>query len=245
MWRRIRTNRGVQVALGTTFAYYFKAVAYTTRFVVEPADIYARIEENLPLIMTFWHGQHFLTPFVMKPHHKAKVLISRHADAEINAIAAEKLGVGTIRGSGATSPRDFHRKGGVSATYALIDTLAEGINVAMTADVPKIARHVGKGVVVVARHSGRPIVPIAMATSNRITLKSWDKASLNLPFSRGAAVAAAPIWVPRDADDAAIEAARLLVQRRLEAATARAEALVGRGSAPALVDGKAPGEAAR
>jgi len=74
MWRRIRTNRGVQIALGTTFAYYFKMVAHTSRFVVEPADIYEKIEDNLPLIMTFWHGQHFLTPFVMKPHHKAKVL---------------------------------------------------------------------------------------------------------------------------------------------------------------------------
>jgi len=71
----------------------------------------------------------------------------------------------------------------------MIETLAEGINVAMTADVPKIARRVGKGVIAIARHSGRPIFPIAMATSNRITLKSWDKASLNLPFSRGAAVA--------------------------------------------------------
>ncbi len=239
MWRRIRTNRGVQIALGTTFAYYFKLVAHTSRFVVEPADIYEKIEDNLPLIMTFWHGQHFLTPFVMKPHHKAKVLISRHADAEINAIAAEKLGVGTIRGSGSTSPRDFHRKGGVSATYAMIDTLAEGINVAMTADVPKIARRVGKGVIVVARHSGRPIFPIAMATSNRIALKSWDKASLNLPFSRGAAVAGEPLWVPRDLDEAGMEAARLELQHRLETITARAEALVGR---PA---GAARGEAQR
>ncbi|MGU3493589.1 lysophospholipid acyltransferase family protein [Xanthobacteraceae bacterium A53D] len=240
MWRRIRTNRGAQVALGTAFAYYFKSVAHTTRFVVEPPDAYERIDANLPVIMTFWHGQHFLTPFIMKPHHKAKVLISRHADAEINAIAAEKLGVGTIRGSGATSPRDFHRKGGVSATYAMIDTLEQGINVAMTADVPKIARQVGKGVIVVARHSGRPIFPIAMATSNRIKLKSWDKAALNLPFSRGAAVVAEPVLVPRDIDDAGLEAARQLVQQRLEAATARAEALVGRGEAPALIYDRLP-----
>ncbi|OYX89398.1 MAG: hypothetical protein B7X99_05405 [Rhizobiales bacterium 17-65-6] len=229
MWRRVRTNRAFQLAAGNAFAGYFALVAHTTRFAVEPLDIYEQIDAHLPAIITFWHGQHFLTPFIMQPHHQAKVLISRHADAEINAIAAERLGVGTIRGSGSTSPRDFHRKGGVSATYALIDTLAQGINVAMTADVPKIARRAGLGVVTVARHSGRPIVPVAMATRNRIQLKSWDRASLNLPFGRGAAVAGAPIWVDRDVDEAGLQAARDLVQTRLEEVTARAEAMVGRG----------------
>lgn len=228
MWRRIRTNPAFQVAAGTTFASYFKLVARTTRFVIEPEDIFEAIDPSLPVIVTFWHGQHFLTPFAMKPHHKAKVLISRHADAEINAIAAEKLGVGTIRGSGATSRRDFHRKGAVSATYEMLDTLAQGVNVAMTADVPKIARKAGLGVVTIARYSGRPILPLAMATRNRITLKSWDRASLNLPFGPGAAVVGEPIFVPRDADEPALHAARDLVQQRLEAATARAEALVGR-----------------
>ncbi|MEP9352358.1 lysophospholipid acyltransferase family protein [Xanthobacter sp. KR7-65] len=225
MWRRLRTNRAFKVAAGTTFASYFKLVARTTDFIIEPPDIFETIDEHMPVIVTFWHGQHFLTPFAMKPHHKAKVLISRHADAEINAIAAEKLGVGTIRGSGATSRRDFHRKGAVSATYEMLDTLKEGINVAMTADVPKIARKVGLGVVTIARYSGRPIIPLAMATRNRITLKSWDRASLNLPLGRGAAVVGEPVYVARDVDEAGLHAARDLLQARLEAATARAEAL--------------------
>lgn len=227
MWRRVRTNRAFQVAAGTTFASYFKLVAKTTRFVVEPPDIFDTIDEKMPVIMTFWHGQHFLTPFAMRPHHKAKVLISRHADAEINAIAAEKLGVGTIRGSGATSARDFHRKGAVSATYQMLDALKEGVNVAMTADVPKIARKVGLGVVTIARYSGRPIIPLAMATRNRITLKSWDRASLNLPLGRGAAVVGEPVFVARDVDEAGLLAARDLLQSRLEAVTARAETLAG------------------
>ena len=52
----------------------------------------------MPLILAMWHGQHFLVPFVRKPEHPVKVLVSRHRDGEINAIAAERLGVGTIRG---------------------------------------------------------------------------------------------------------------------------------------------------
>ena len=55
----------------------------------------------MPAIFAFWHGQHFMTPFIKtKDSHRAKVLISRHRDGEFNAIAAERLGIGTIRGSG-------------------------------------------------------------------------------------------------------------------------------------------------
>jgi lysophospholipid acyltransferase (LPLAT)-like uncharacterized protein len=145
----------------------------------------------------------------------------------VNAIAAETLGVETIRGSGSTSRKDFHRKNGVGAMREMITALAEGINVALTADVPKISRVAGLGVVTLARYSGRPIYPIAIATSRRITAPSWDKASVDLPFGKGGAVAGEPIRVAPDADVDALEAARKLVQERLNEATSRAEAIAG------------------
>jgi lysophospholipid acyltransferase (LPLAT)-like uncharacterized protein len=83
---------------------------------------------------------------------------------------------------------------------------------------------------VLARYSGRPIYPIAIATNRRFAAKSWDKASIDLPFASGGAVAAEPVRVAMDADDAELEAARRLVQERLNAATARAEKLAGRAS---------------
>ena len=95
------------------------------------------------------------------------MLISRHRDGEINAIVAERLGVGTIRGSGAHDG-DFTRKGGVSAFKEMLDALEEGYSLALTADVPKVARVAGRGIVKLARMSGRPILPVAVATSRRI-----------------------------------------------------------------------------
>jgi lysophospholipid acyltransferase (LPLAT)-like uncharacterized protein len=173
----------------------------------------------------------------MKPHHEGKVMISRHADADINAITAEAFGVGTIRGSGAHG-RDFLRKGGISATKIAIDTLKSGVSVAMTADVPKISRVAGLGVVTVARYSGRPIYPIAIATRNRVLANSWDRASIHLPFGPAAMVVGERIDVDPKADDAALEDARRLVTSRLDEATARAEALVGRPSARSRSDGR-------
>ena len=76
----------------------------------------------------------------------------------------------------------------------------------MTADVPKVSRVAGLGIVKIAQMSGRPIYPVAMATRRRIVLDNWDRTTVNLPFGRGAGVAGAPIYVPRDADDATLEA---------------------------------------
>jgi lysophospholipid acyltransferase (LPLAT)-like uncharacterized protein len=227
LWKTVRVSRPFQIALGRTLAAYLKLVWNTSSVTIEPADLYDRVDREIPFILTFWHGQHFLMPFVMKPHHEAKVMISRHADADINAITAEAFGVGTIRGSGAHG-RDFIRKGGISATKLAIDTLKSGVNVAMTADVPKISRVAGLGVVSVAKYSGRPIFPIAIATRNRSLANSWDRASIHLPFGPLAMVVGDGVHVAPDADDAALDAARLLVQERLNAVTARAEELVGR-----------------
>ncbi len=233
MWRKIRTSEGFRRLLGRSVASYLKFVWNTQRVTVEPADLYDWIDSELPLIFTFWHGQHFLTPFVPKSHHKAKVMISRSYDADINAIAAEALGVGTIRGSG-THRKNFHQKGGVAATRQMIEALEQGVNVAMTADVPKISRRAGLGVVSIAKHSGRPVYPAAIATSNRIIMKrSWDKSSLHLPFGRAALVVEEPVKVANDADDAALERARAEIEEKLNRATQRAEALVGRTRTPA------------
>jgi lysophospholipid acyltransferase (LPLAT)-like uncharacterized protein len=105
---------------------------------------------------------------------------------------------------------------------ALVRTLEEGVNVAMTADVPKVARVAGRGIVKVAQVSGRPIVPVAISTQRRVVLDNWDRTTINLPFGRGALVIGAPIYVPRDADEETQELARRAVEEALNAATGRA-----------------------
>jgi Domain of unknown function (DUF374) len=66
----------------------------TSRFTMEPAGPHRLYKREQPLAM--WHGQHFMLPFLRRGF-PFKVLISRHIDGEINAIAAEWLGVSTVR----------------------------------------------------------------------------------------------------------------------------------------------------
>ena len=216
-----------QQAIGFLAAEFLRLVWLTNRFSLQPPDVYAIVEPQMPLILAFWHGQHFMTPFARKPEHRAKVLVSRHRDGEFNAIAAARLGVGTVRGSGDHGSA-FHRKGGVGAFKEMVRVLEEGINMALTADVPKRSRVAGLGIIMLARESGRPIVPCAMATSRFLRLRNWDRTTINLPFGRGALVGGEMIVVPPDADAAAMETARVRLETILNEVTRRAYAVVGR-----------------
>jgi len=230
-FRELLRSSRVQRALGVLAAEYLRLVWLTNRFSYEPADVYQIVEPQMPAILVFWHGQHFMTPFIKtKDWHRAKVLISRHRDGEFNAIAAERLGIGTIRGSGDHGGA-FHRKGGVGAFREMVQALEDNCNVATTADVPKRARVVSLGVIMLARASGRPITPVAMVTSRFIRLKNWDSTTINLPFGRGAVVGIEPVHVPSDADAETMEKLRLPVETYLNEATRRAYAAVGRPEA--------------
>ena len=224
--RRIIRSRPVQESVAFLFARYLKLVQRTNRFVMEPADAYERIGPLMPVIAAMWHGQHFMIHFARRPQDRAASLVSRSADGEINAIALRHLGVRAIRGSGARG-RDPRHKGGALALRAMLRALAEGEMVVMTADVPKIARICGDGIVTLARLSGRPIVPVAVVTSRRVDFKSWDRASLGLPFGRGVMVLGEPVFVARDADGAALAEARHAVEDGLDQAHERAYAMLG------------------
>jgi hypothetical protein len=86
-----------------------------------------------------------------------------------------------------------------------------------------------------------------VVTSRRIDFDSWDRASIGLPFGRGAMVLGDPIVVPREADPQTLEALRQNVERELDAVHERAYALIGSkdpgakarrtGSAPAFAGG--------
>lgn len=228
--RRLRKKPWVQKTVGICAAEYLRLVWKTSRFSVEPLDLFERYEREQPVIVAFWHGQHFLTPFLAE-RYRVKTLISRHGDGEINAIAAARLGISAVRGSGDHGSR-FNLKGGVTAFKNMVSLLSEGWNMALTADVPKVARVAGLGIIKLAAASGRPIFPLCVTTNRRIVLGNWDHTEINLPFSRGAVVVGEPIRVPSDADSQQLEEARSALQRNLNAATERAHAIADHRLAP-------------
>jgi lysophospholipid acyltransferase (LPLAT)-like uncharacterized protein len=112
----------------------------------------------------------------------------------------------------------------------MLDSLAEGWNMALTADVPKVSRVAGLGIIKLAQLSGRPIFPVSLATNRRMVLDNWDRSEINLPFSRGAIVVGDPIRVSADADTQMLEQKRGELEKALNAASERAHAIADRGS---------------
>jgi lysophospholipid acyltransferase (LPLAT)-like uncharacterized protein len=218
----------VQEAVGRLLASYLRLVQKTNRITIAPEGVYeTRVRPELPVIVAMWHGQHLMVPYGRPDWMNASSLVSRHGDGEFNAIALRQLGIGAIRGSGAHG-RKVREKGGISAFMAMIRALAAGQTMVLTADVPKIARVAGAGIVKLAQVSGRPIYPVAVTTSLRYSARNWDATTIGLPFGRCAIVVGDAIHVARDADEAAIEAARLAVEAGLDAVHAHAFAMVGR-----------------
>jgi lysophospholipid acyltransferase (LPLAT)-like uncharacterized protein len=214
-------------AAGIVLAAWYYLVRLTNRVLRQPSeDFYAPFDQNHAVIVALWHGEHFLIPFLGRKGDRFVPLSTNHRDGEILARGGKYFGLKFLRGSG-DHGREFLRKKALQAFTGMMRELKSGGNVVVTADVPKVARVAGLGIVTLAKYSQCPIVPLAMATSRVHRLSNWDRTCINLPFGRMGIVRGEEIRVARDADDDALEAARVEVEKALNSVTQQAYALAG------------------
>jgi lysophospholipid acyltransferase (LPLAT)-like uncharacterized protein len=110
----------------------------------------------------------------------------------------------------------------------MVKQLAAGVCVGITPDGPRGPAMVAStGIVNVARLARAPIVPIVFATSRRRVLGTWDRLHAALPFGRGVFIWGEPIEVPAELDEAGTEAARALIERRMNEMMLAADTRVG------------------
>lgn len=172
-------------------------------------------------IYGFWH-ETLLSPVRFKG--RVRVLISKHADGELIAQAAQRLGVGVVRGS--------TTRGGGGALVDLWDC-STSAHLIITPDGPRGPRRVVQpGIVALASRSGLPVVPVGVGYSRAWRAKSWDRFALPKPFATCVLVAGESVTVPADADRETLGRFRLEVERRMRDATEHAERLASGGRAP-------------
>ena len=152
-------------------------------------------------------------------------MIARHDDAEALARVLRRFGLGLIRGAGAGDRR--RDRGGAETAHGAVASLRENFSVAMTAAPPGPARRCGLGIVLIGSRSGRPIIPFAVATSRYRAVNSWDRMTINLPFSKLGIVMGDAIEVPREAGARQLEVYRQRVETALNETTAKAYNLAG------------------
>ena len=244
LWKRLRRSEWVLASVCWAIQLYVRLVYRTGRWSVTGAEIPARIlAERRPFILAFWHGRLLMMPMAWQGMAPMHMLISAHRDGRIIADAVSYFGIDWVKGSSTD--------GGLAALRQMVKFIRAGDCVGITPDGPHGPyMRASEGAVAIARLARAPIVPLSYATARRRILRTWDRFHLPLPPTRGVFIWGEPITVAPDADKAVLEAARLLVETRMNAITAEADRRMGNeavmvdplgGAAPATGDAAAGG----
>jgi lysophospholipid acyltransferase (LPLAT)-like uncharacterized protein len=219
--RILRADRTRRI-IAFLVAQWIRLVFWTGRWQTRGGEIPRPFwDEGKPFILAFWHGRLMMAPMAWRQGASMNMLISANRDGRIIADAIKHFDLGTITGS--------KSKGGMAALRAMLRALGDGQNIGVTPDGPRgPAMRASPGIIAAARMTGAPILPLSYATTRRRVLGSWDRFHVALPFSRGIFIWGEPIRVARDADAAAQEAARKLLEERLNAITVAADRHCGR-----------------
>jgi lysophospholipid acyltransferase (LPLAT)-like uncharacterized protein len=169
------------------------------------------LDEVYPGIFPFWHRCVLPATWIYRHQHPA-VMTSRSRDGEFIARVIQRFGFVPVRGSSS--------RGGQRALLEMNRLLAEGHAVAFTIDGPRGPRYVAKkGPVLLARMSGAAITAFYVAVERAWVLNTWDQLVIPKPFSRIYVRFARKIFVPPDADDAAMEQYHAEMQAALDRIT--------------------------
>lgn len=200
-----------------TFFILIKVIGRTVKFEIEGwANWEAASRDDRIPIYAFWHNRVFLATYFWQ-RRRIVVMTSRSFDGEYIARFIQRFGYGASRGSST--------RGAIGAVVEMVRLMRAGCPTAFTIDGPKGPRYVAKmGAALLAKKTGQPILPFTVVAEKFWQAsKSWDQFQVPKPFTRARMIIAAPILVPPDADDAALEAARDELQRALDEINERGE----------------------
>jgi lysophospholipid acyltransferase (LPLAT)-like uncharacterized protein len=214
--RRRRRKAALIAPIGFQLA---RVLTATFRWRVEGLEHFdSAIASSHPPIMAFWHGRILPATYFFR-RRGIVVMTSRHFDGEWIAGIIERFGYGTARGS--------TTRGSLRALLEMKREMAGGHPAAFTIDGPGgPARVAQPGALWLAKATGSPVLPFHIEASRYWTVNSWDRTQIPEPFATLSLAMGEPLLVSTDADDAAIEAARIELEMRLGALEERARAML-------------------
>jgi lysophospholipid acyltransferase (LPLAT)-like uncharacterized protein len=166
--------------------------------------IYCVWHNRLALCISVYYGyprQHIQTPGMA-------AMVSASKDGAFLAAILECFRVRPVRGSSS--------RRGPQALLELTTWAERGYDLALTPDGPRGPRYVVQdGIINLAQVTGLPILAASYHLDWKITVNSWDRFQIPLPFSRCEVVFGKPVRVPRDASEEQREALRQELERTL------------------------------
>ena len=190
------------------------AVSGTIRYRLNDPNDYLKRKGYGPSIYCTWHNRlalcvklyaMFARPLYPSPGLAG--LVSASKDGALLVAIFECFGVQPVRGSSS--------RRGAQALLELSTWAERGYDLAITPDGPRgPCYRVADGAIALAQFTGLPLVPASYHLNWKITVKSWDRFQIPLPFARCDVQIGEIIRVPRELTPELREEYR----RRLEAA---------------------------
>jgi len=176
-------------------------------------------QDGRPYIFCVWHNRLPLSLLMYEQFVKSAAapfrlaaLVSASRDGAMMTRVLELFGIEAVRGSSS--------RRGTQALIELAEWAARGHDLAFACDGPRGPIYQAKlGIVVLAQLTGRAVVPASYHLSRKITLKSWDRFQIPLPFSACEFRVGAPIAVPRHYRDEERERVRAEIEAELRRLT--------------------------
>jgi lysophospholipid acyltransferase (LPLAT)-like uncharacterized protein len=167
-------------------------------------------------IYCIWHNRLALSMAsyfkYIKKHNQSAGLVamaSASRDGGMLIAVLERFGVQPVRGS--TSRR------GPQALRELTTWAKRNYDLAITPDGPRGPRYVvQEGVIALAQLTGMPVVAVSFNPKWKISVKSWDRFQIPLPFSRCQMIFEKPFHVPRETSETEREAFRQKLEQALK-----------------------------
>jgi lysophospholipid acyltransferase (LPLAT)-like uncharacterized protein len=196
-----------------------RAVSATIRYEWRDSSGLLSIDRDQSVIFAIWHNRLSLCLEVYRVFLrniqrpcKMAAMVSASKDGGLLARVLELYGVQPVRGS--TSRR------GRQALLELVGWAERGHDLAITPDGPRGPRCIiQEGVIALAQLTGLPILPVSYHLTWKITLKSWDRFQIPLPFTKCLMHFTRPIYVPREISEEQREQLRRQVEDQLKAVT--------------------------
>lgn len=148
------------------------------------------INQGKSVLLCTWHNRILVSPAMIidltKGTKKKKlgVLASRHKDGQLASKTIGLFGFKEIFGSSADKTKG-KSKGGIGAIRSLIKELKLGRSFCIAPDGPRgPMRKNNSEIVSISKITGAPIFPVSLSCSKKISLDTWDKFQVFIPFSK-------------------------------------------------------------
>lgn len=229
--KRILNQGWAQNLISGIAAAYLRFVRYSGQWEMRDwYNIQEIIDQGKPVVLCFWHGRLVAKVFGWPKNAVALYQLSTaHRDGKLAGKTYQRLGL---------TPIWLESKNPTEATRKIVKILKSGGVCSITPDGPKGPRQrMQMSAIDLARLGGAYLVPVSSSGTRVITLNTWDKMQIPLPFARGAFQMGKAIEVPRKGNAQELEAIRQQMEDSLNLITQTLDAEFGQQTPePAILE---------